>query len=81
MHWKHALNDWVVSELKAAGHFNPEKLAAREELNTKKRSKIAEDIVDEWESSKKLRELYSQLKSTLQTATHANKVSASSISR
>lgn len=67
-HWKYALNEWVVGELKSQGYLTPEKLAAREEMNTKKRSKIAEGIVDSWESSGEIKKLYGLLKAQLETA-------------
>jgi len=68
IHWKHALNDWVIETLKGEGHLTPQKLAQREDWSKKKRSEYANGIVDGWWESKEIKGLYRDFKNTLEVA-------------
>ena len=68
IHWKHALNDWVIDRLKTDGHLGAPKLAEREDWNTNKRSKYANRIVDEWEEEGEIKALYRDFKINLDVA-------------
>ena len=68
IHWKHALNDWVVDRLKTDGHLAAPKLAEREDWSTNKRNKFAIRIVDEWEAEGEIKALYRDFKINLDHA-------------
>jgi len=68
IHWKHALNDWVIDRLKTDGHLAAPKLAEREDWSTNKRSKYANRIVDEWEDEGEIKALYRDFKINLDVA-------------
>jgi hypothetical protein len=68
IHWKHALNDWVIDRLKSDGHLAAPKLAEREDWSTNKRSKYANRIVDEWEDEGEIKALYRDFKINLDVA-------------
>jgi hypothetical protein len=68
IHWKHALNGWVIDRLKSDGHLSGSKLAEREDWSIKKRSKYANSIVDDWEEEKEIKALYRDFKINLDTA-------------
>lgn len=74
-HWKYGLNDWVVSQLKKEGYFEPKNLAAREEMSTKRRSQLALEITDTWERNGELKTLFLDLKATLEEASQGPKKS------
>ncbi len=68
IHWKYALNEWVIDRLKSDGHLTATKLAEREGWNIKKRNKYANHIVDDWEDEKEIKSLYRDFKIHLETA-------------
>lgn len=68
VHWKYTLNDWVISTLDGEGELTIEKLASREKMNLKKRTKYANKVVDRWEESGRIKELWHDYKIQLETA-------------
>jgi hypothetical protein len=58
IHWKHALNAWVVDALENSGQLRAAKLAARLKLTPKKKRDDANSIVDQWEADGHLKDLY-----------------------
>jgi hypothetical protein len=68
IHWKHALNEWVIDRLKTEGLLAAPKLAEREDWSTSKRSKYANRIVDEWEQAGEIKALYRDFKINLDFA-------------
>ncbi|KAH6680479.1 hypothetical protein B0J14DRAFT_266438 [Halenospora varia] len=61
-HWKFELNQWVIGNLESEGELSPEKLVARDKMTTEKRRQYANRIVDRWEDSKILKDLYRDYK-------------------
>lgn len=61
-HWKFELNQWVIGNLESEGELRPEKLVARDKMTTEKRRQYANRIVDRWEESKILKDLYRDYK-------------------
>lgn len=68
IHWKYALNEWVIDRLKLDGHLEGPKLAEREDWNKSKRSKYANRIVDDWENVNEIKTLYRDFKNNLEVA-------------
>ncbi|KAI9745156.1 MAG: hypothetical protein M1818_001434 [Claussenomyces sp. TS43310] len=68
IHWKHALNSWVVDTIKSDGHLEPGKLAQREDWSKKKKNKYAIGIVDGWEAGKQISSLWRDFKNVLEQA-------------
>lgn len=71
IHWKHALNEWVVNSLENEGHLEPSKLAARDKMKPKQRLKNANHIVDSWEANGQIKSLYRDFKGQLEAAREA----------
>lgn len=71
IHWKYALNEWVVDSLENEGQLVPLKLAARDRMKPKHRLRDANNIVDEWEANGQIKTLYRDFKSQLETAREA----------
>lgn len=68
IHWKYALNSWVLDTIKNEGHLDPAKLSQREEWSKKKKNKCAISIVDVWESGKQIASLWKDFKNVLERA-------------
>ena len=68
LHWRWHLNDWVLDWLKSEGHTDPDKVLERENWTIKKRSKYANEVVDDMESSGQIRRLHRDFKSNLDEA-------------
>jgi len=71
IHWKHALNEWVVQTLEHQGFLEPEKLAERIKWNQRKLSALANEIVDEWVDNGEIKSLYKDFKNNIETARNA----------
>lgn len=71
IHWKHALNEWVVQTLEDQGFLEPEKLAERIKWNQRKLSALANEIVDEWVDKGEIKSLYRDFKNNIETARNA----------
>ncbi|KAK8058922.1 hypothetical protein PG994_009370 [Apiospora phragmitis] len=67
-HWKYALKEWVEDRLERDGWMKPDKLKEREKLKPKKRSKLANTIVDGWRASGVVKALYGDFKQNLESA-------------
>ncbi|CZR56986.1 uncharacterized protein PAC_06875 [Phialocephala subalpina] len=68
VHWKWNLNQWVLQSLQEEGELTPAKLAEREAMNLKKRTKYANKVVDRWEESGQIKSLWRDYKSQVDTA-------------
>ncbi|KAK0736813.1 hypothetical protein B0T21DRAFT_410305 [Apiosordaria backusii] len=68
IHWKHALLDWVESQLMAEGYMRPAKLAEREKMKLKKKYKLVDKIVEEWVERGQVRALFADFKGQLERA-------------
>jgi hypothetical protein len=68
LHWKHALKVWVEENLEMGEHMTAARLQERERLMPKKRRDAAHRIVDAWEQSGVIRNLYTDFKGVLQAA-------------
>jgi hypothetical protein len=68
IHWKHALNEWVLETLKTEGHLAPNKLAERDGWKTRRKSDYANGIVDQWEKEGQIKGLYREFKTNLEQA-------------
>lgn len=71
LHWKWALNNWVVDQLTNEKQLKPKKLAEREKWSMKKRGREANRIVDTWEAGRQIKELYRDFKANLESARSA----------
>ena len=70
-HWKHALNEWVIATLENDGQLTHQKLAARDKMKPKHRTKDANHIVDTWEANGEIKDLYRDFKGQLEAAKEA----------
>ena len=70
-HWRFHLYEWVVGWLETAGYNTPEKIVQRDKWNERKRRKKANKVVDDMEAQGKIKELYRDFKSELDTARNA----------
>ena len=68
LHWRWHLNDWVLDWLKDEGYTKPDKVIERENWSTKKRTKYANKVVDEMETSGEIENLHRDFKRTLDEA-------------
>ncbi|KAG9246087.1 hypothetical protein BJ878DRAFT_314871 [Calycina marina] len=68
LHWKRALNEWVVDHLEHTGELTPEKLAARDQMSSNKRMKYANKLVDRREKDGVIAGLYRDFKGQLEVA-------------
>jgi hypothetical protein len=68
IHWKWHLNDWVVSHLEDERECTPAKLAERDRMNSRKRQKYANQIVDRWQAEGYIKTLYKDFKTQKDTA-------------
>jgi hypothetical protein len=66
------LNQWVISALEGQGEITPAKLAERDAMNVKKRTKYANALVDEWQAIGQIKELWSDYKLVLDEARNVN---------
>ncbi|POS88100.1 hypothetical protein EPUL_000529 [Erysiphe pulchra] len=58
IHWKFALNEWVVDFLSKEGHFTTEKITDRLMMDSVKLDQYANHLVDTWESKGIIKSLY-----------------------
>lgn len=68
LHWKHHLKEFVEEKLDDEGWNKPKKIAEREKLKAKKRRRLADGIVDNWQERKIITSLYNDFKRTLEEA-------------
>lgn len=68
LHWRFALNEWVLDWLRAEGHITPTKIVEREDWSERKRRDYANKVVDEIERAGEVRTLYRDFKGVLETA-------------
>lgn len=72
IHWKYALNEWVVDQLTGEGYLSPESLAEREKMKAKERRNYANNLVDAWEKDGIIKGLYRDFKRQLEAARESN---------
>ena len=68
LHWKPALRDWVNNALEKEGWLAPEKLVELDRMKPKKRRKVADGIVEEWEERSIIKRLYADFKENIRRA-------------
>jgi hypothetical protein len=68
IHWKWALNDWVVDTLGKEGHLSSEKARERNKWSDKKKTKYANDLVDSWGKTGDIKSLWKAFKVNLEAA-------------
>ncbi|KAK4639277.1 hypothetical protein QC761_706840 [Podospora bellae-mahoneyi] len=68
IHWKHALQDWVESQLMAEGWMQPARLVEREKMKLKRKYKLVDKIVEGWVERGKVRGLFGEFKNQLERA-------------
>ncbi|KAK4204470.1 hypothetical protein QBC40DRAFT_192067 [Triangularia verruculosa] len=68
IHWKHALQDWVESQLMAEGWMQPAKLAEREGMKPRRKYKLVDKIVEGWVADGKVRALFGEFQGQLERA-------------
>ncbi|OTB08060.1 hypothetical protein M426DRAFT_317578 [Hypoxylon sp. CI-4A] len=68
IHWKYALKEWVEAQLEADGWMKAAKLEERENMRTKQRRKLADQITDEWREKNIVASLYRDFKNNLEDA-------------
>ncbi|KIV93552.1 hypothetical protein PV10_04759 [Exophiala mesophila] len=67
-HWKHHLNESLMSYLEEQGVLSAEAIVAREKINKKKRERQAEHVVESMDSTGMIDELWSAFKCNLEDA-------------
>ncbi|EXJ63521.1 uncharacterized protein A1O5_11570 [Cladophialophora psammophila CBS 110553] len=67
-HWKHHLNESLMTYLEAQGVLSAESIVAREKMNKKKREKEAENIVDSMEQTGVIAEFWREFENDLNDA-------------
>lgn len=67
-HWRFHLNEWVIEYLKNEGLFEAERILEREHMNRKKRSRLANQIVDQMDENGEIKKLWRDFHITLKTA-------------
>ncbi|KAJ4304225.1 hypothetical protein N0V88_001838 [Collariella sp. IMI 366227] len=68
MHWKHALLDWVDTQLHKEGYMAPSKLVERERMRPKKKYKVVDEILQRWVDTGVVKALYGDFKGTVEKA-------------
>ena len=68
LHWRHALNSWVLDWLSAESHTIPAKIIQREGWSTRKRGEYANRVVDSMEDTGQIRALWRDWKIILDQA-------------
>ncbi|KAI3399066.1 hypothetical protein diail_7866 [Diaporthe ilicicola] len=68
LHWKPALRDYVNNSLRAEGWLTPEKLAEQDAMKPKRRRKLADGIVQDWDDNGTIKRLYADFKQNLEIA-------------
>ena len=71
LHWRFALNEWVLDWLKTQGYTSVEEIVEREGWSIKKRREYANEVVDEMEANGHIRDLYRDFKINLDHARNA----------
>ncbi|KIW87941.1 uncharacterized protein Z519_11526 [Cladophialophora bantiana CBS 173.52] len=67
-HWKHHLNESLMTYLEAQGVLSAESIVAREKMNKKKREQEAENIVDSMEQTGVIGEFWREFENDLNDA-------------
>lgn len=60
--------EWVKDTLEAEGELTPAKLAEREKMKAKVRTKYANAIVDRWEAKGQIKTLYRDFRNQISAA-------------
>ncbi|KKY33822.1 putative transcription factor iiic-like protein [Diaporthe ampelina] len=68
LHWKPALRDWVSNMLEKEGWLAPEKLAELDRMKSKKRRKVADAVVEDWDERGIIKRLYGDFKENIRRA-------------
>lgn len=68
LHWKPALRDWVGNTLEREGWLAPEKLAELDRMKSKKRRRVADGVVEDWDERGIVKRLYGDFKENIRRA-------------
>lgn len=68
IHWKIGLLNYVVYELTQSGCMAPKELARREKMTPKKRHKVVDQIMEEWEQRGTIKSLYREFERNVDAA-------------
>lgn len=77
LHWKPALRDWVNNSLQREGWLAPEKLAEQDGMKPKKRRKLADGIVEDWDERGIVKRLFEDFKQVVKMAQEKDTAKAS----
>lgn len=72
IHWKKALQDWAEVRLSEDGHLAPARLAERLGWKARKKNKLAQKILDEWEGKGYAKLLYKEYQAAVDKAREAS---------
>lgn len=72
IHWKKALQDWAELRLSEDGHLAPTRLAERLGWKARKKNKLAQKILDEWEDKGYAKLLYKEYQAAVDKAREAS---------
>lgn len=70
-HWRYHLFEWVCEYLEAEGHLTPDKIVKRDKWRERKRRKYVNRLVDDMNSSGKIKELWREFRSQIDQARDA----------
>ena len=68
LHWRYALNSWILDWLSAELHTTPAKILQRESWSSKKRCEYANRVVDGMEDTGQIKALWRDWKIVLDQA-------------
>ncbi|KAK0623298.1 hypothetical protein B0T14DRAFT_427526 [Immersiella caudata] len=68
IHWKIGLLNFVIYELTQSGYMNSTQLEKRERMTPKKKHKLVDKILDDWEARGTIKSLYREFQSNVDRA-------------
>ncbi|KAL2382429.1 hypothetical protein RJZ90_003271 [Blastomyces dermatitidis] len=71
IHWRYDLNEWVIDYLRRKGIFSDTKVLEREHWSQKRRSKYANQVVDDMEEGGEINRLWRDFNTNLKAAREA----------
>ena len=68
IHWKIGLLNFVIHELTQSGYMNSTQLERRERMTPKKKHKLVDKILDDWQAHGTIKSLYREFQSNVDRA-------------
>lgn len=68
IHWRYDLNEWIIDYLKRKGIFSDNEILEREHWSQKKRTKYANQVVDDMEEGGEINRLWRDFSTNLKAA-------------